>query len=75
MKQVASDPAASQIDFPNLNVQVDDQHLTQRTCKAKPNSDNRPKELEPPIKVARQKMGLSKTDEAITRLMQPNKHR
>ena len=75
MKHIASDPAACQIDFPNLNVQAVDQHIAQRTCKANSNSDNRPKELEPPTKVARQKVDLSKTDEAITRLMQHSKHR
>ena len=69
-----SDPAASRLNLPNLNVQVDDQHLVQRMCKAKPSADNRPKGLEPPIKAARQKMDLSKTDEAIIRLTQHTKH-
>ena len=68
-----SEPAASRIDLPKLNVQVDDQHLIQRMCKAKPTSDKRPKGLEPPIEVARQKMDLSKTDEAISRLTQHTK--
>ena len=75
-QQVNSEPESpdGQIALPNLNVQVDQQHQIRRSCKAIP-SDKRPIDLEPPTKVARQKLDLSNTDKTIARLTQQSSTR